>query len=205
MKEKQAKNYKVILTILLVGITIFCVFKYIVALKEKYALLKNLNQAKAQVVALGEEIDKEKELEKALSQENVTLKDEMKTNADKLAQLDAGLKSSQNTIDELTSQIALAKAENAALREEKDKLSLELVQVSQEKDTLKARLSSIPELKKAIKEVKIQIRKAKVMMKEITKKRRIIEGNRGFLVKNGESTFPVTKIKIEVMPAQSNK
>ncbi len=205
MKEKQAKNYKVILTILLVGITIFCVFKYIAALKEKYALLKNLNQAKAQVVALGEEIDKEKELEKALSQENVTLKDEMKTNADKLAQLDAGLKSSQNTIDELTSQIALAKAENAALREEKDKLSLELVQVSQEKDTLKARLSSIPELKKAIKEVKIQIRKAKVMMKEITKKRRIIEGNRGFLVKNGESTFPVTKIKIEVMPAQSNK
>jgi predicted RNase H-like nuclease (RuvC/YqgF family) len=205
MNVRQAKNYKIILTALLVGITIFSVFKYVAALKEKYDLLKNLSQVKGQVVALEQAIEKEKELQNAIAQENSTLKDELKANTDKLTQLDVDLQNSQKTIEQLTSQIALSQAENTALREEKDKLTLELTQVSQERDTLKARLSSIPELKKAIKEAKMQIPKVKAMIREITRKRRIIEGNRGFLIKNGMSTFPITKIKIEVMPASTSK
>jgi chromosome segregation ATPase len=205
MNPRQAKNYKIILTVLLVGITIFSVFKYVAALKEKYDLLKNLNQVKGQVAVLEQAIEKERELQKALSQENLTLKDELKTNTDKLTQLDVDLQNSQKTIEQLTSQIALSQAENTALREEKDKLTLELAQISQGRDTLKARLSSVPELKKTIKEVKVQIRKTKVMMREITKKRRVIEGNCGFLIKNGKTTFPITKIKIEVMPVPLSK
>ncbi len=212
MNPGKAKNYKIILTALLVGITIFSVFKYVAALKEKYDLLKNLNQIKGQVASLELEkqnllqaIDKEKELEKAFAQENLTLKDELKANTDKLTQLDADLQNAQKTIEQLTSQIALSQAENTALREEKDKLTQDLTQISQERDALKSRLSSIPELKKTIKEVKMQIRKAKVVIREIAKKRRVIEGNRGFLVKNGKTTFPITKIKIEVMPAPPSK
>ncbi len=205
MNLRQAKNYKIILTALLVGITIFSVFKYVAALKEKYDLLKNLNQVKGQVAVLEQAIEKERELQKALGQENLTLKDELRANTDKLTQLDLDLQNSQKTIEQLTSQIALSQAENTAIREEKDKLALELTQVSQERDTLKARLRSLPELRKTIKEVKIQIHKAKVMMREITKKRRTIEGNCGYLVKNGKSTFPITKIKIEVMPVPPNK
>jgi len=205
MNLRQAKNYKIILTVLLVGITIFSVFKYVAALKEKYDLLKNLNQVKGQVAVLKQAIEKERELQKALSQENLTLKDELKTNTDKLTQLDVDLQNSQKTIEQLTSQIALSQAENTALREEKDKLTLELAQISQGRDTLKARLSSVPELKKTIKEVKVQIRKTKVMMREITKKRRVIEGNCGFLIKNGKTTFPITKIKIEVIPVPLSK
>lgn len=205
MNPRKAKNYKIIITALLVGITLFSVFKYLMILKEKYDLLKNLNQAKGQVVVLEQAIEKEKELHKGLAQENLTLKDELKANTDKLTQLDVDLQNVQKTIEQLTSQIALSKAENTALREEKDMLSQELTQVSQERDTLKARLSSIPELKKTIKEVKIQIRKAKVMMREIAKKRRVTVGNCGFLIKNGKSTFPITKIKIEVMPAPPSK
>ena len=205
MSLSLTRNLKIILFVLLLCITIFSAFKYFTALKEKYALLKNLNQAKAQVVVLEEAIDKERKLEKALSQENLTLKDGLKSNTDKLTQLDTDLRNAQKAIEELTLQIALTKAENTAVREEKDNLTLELAQVSQERDSLKSRLSSVPELKKAIKEVKIQIHQAKVMMKEITKKRKIVEGNQGFLVKNGKSTFPVTKIKIEVMPAPVSK
>jgi len=205
MNLRQAKNYKIILTALLLGITIFSVFKYVAALKEKYDLLKNLNQVKGQVAALEQAIEKEKELQKTLAQENVTLKDGLKTNTDKLTQLDVDLQNSQKTIEQLTSQIALSQAENTALREEKDKMTLELAQISQERDTLKARLSSIPELKKTIKEIKLQIRKTKVMMREMTKKRRVIEGNRGFLVKNGKTTFPITKIKIEIMSVPPSK
>ncbi|MDP3732898.1 MAG: hypothetical protein Q8R31_07775 [Candidatus Omnitrophota bacterium] len=208
MDARQAKNYKIILTALLLGITLFSVFKYLAALRERNDLMKNLNQAKSEVAALelekqnlSQTIDKEKELQKALTEENLTIKDELK----KLAQLNDNLQNAQKTIEQLTSQIALSKAENTALGEEKDKLTLELVQVSQERDTLKVRLSSIPELKKTIKEIKIQMRKAKVMMKEITTKRQITEGNRGFLIKNGQPTFPITKIKIEVMPAPPSK
>ena len=205
MDVRQAKNYKIILIFFLVGIAIFSVFKYLAALKEKYDLLENLNQVKGQVVTLEQAIQKEKELEKALTQENLTLEDELKANTDKLVRLDADLQNSQKTIEQLTAQIALSKAESAALREEKDKLGLELTQVSQERDTLRARLSSIPELKKAIKEVKLQIRKAKVMVREITKKRGVIEGNCGFLIKNGKPTFPITNIKIEVTPVLPSK
>jgi len=205
MNLRQAKNYKIIIIALLIGITLFSVFKYVAALKEKYDLLKNLNQVKGQVVVLEQAIEKEKELQKAFAQENLTLKDELKANTDKLTQFDVDLQNSQKTIEQLTSQIALSQAENTALREEKDKLALEVTQVSLERDTLKARLSSIPELKKTIKEIKLQIRKTKVMMREITKKRRVIEGNCGFLIKNGKTTFPITKIKIEVMPVPLSK
>ena len=208
MNPRKAKEYKIIVIVLLVGITLFSVFKYLMTLNEKNGLMKNLNQVKGQIAALELEkqnllqaIDKEKESQKALTEENATLKDELK----KLAQVDENLQNSQKTIEQLTAQIAISKAENTALREEKDKLAEDLTQISQERDALKVRLSSIPELKKTIKEVKMQIRKAKVMIREIAKKRRVIEGNRGFLVKNGKTTFPITKIKIEVMPAPVSK
>jgi len=205
MNLRQAKNYKIILIFLLVGITIFSVFKYLVTLKEKYDLVENLNQVKGQVASLEQAIEKEKEMQNTLAQENLTLKDELKANTDKLTQLDADLQNAQKTIEQLTSQIALSKAENTALREEKDKLTQDLTQISQERDTLKARLSSIPELKSTIKEVKIQMHKTKVLMREVTRKIRVIEGNRGFLMKNGKTTYPITKIKIKVMPAPPSK
>ncbi len=208
MNPGKAKEYKVIVIALLVGITLFSIFKYLMTLNEKNDLLKNLNQVKGQIASLELEkqnllqtIDKEKESQKALTDENATLKDELKN----LAQVDENLQNSQKTIEQLTAQIALSKAENTALREEKNRLSLELTQVSQERDTLKARLSSIPELKKTIKEVKVQVQKAKAVMREIAKKRRVVEGNRGYLMKNGKPTFPVSKIKIEVMPAPASK
>lgn len=208
MHPGKAKEYKIIVIALLVGITLFSVFKYLMTLNEKNDLLQNLNQVKGQIAALELEkenllqtIDKERESQKALTDENATLKDELKN----LAQLDENLRNSQKTIEQLTSQIALSQAENTALREEKNRLSLELTQVSQERDTLKARLSSLPQLKKTIKEVKVQMHKAKAMMREIAKKTRVIAGNRGYLMKNGESTFPSSKIKIEVMPAPASK
>jgi chromosome segregation ATPase len=208
MNPGKAKEYKIIVIALLVGITLFSVFKYLMTLNEKNDLMQNLNQVKGQIASLELEkqnllqtIDKEKESQKALTDENAALKEELKN----LAQVDENLQNSQKTIEQLTAQIALSQAENTALREEKNRLSLELTQVSQERDTLKARLSSIPQLKKTIREVKVQIHKAKAMMREIAKKRRVIAGNRGFLMKNGKPTFPISKIKIEVMPASASK
>lgn len=205
MSLGHARSFKVLLTVLLVCITIFSVFKYLASLKERYTLLKSLNQAKGQIAELEDAIEKEKELERALSQENLSLKDELRSNADKLTELNIGLQNSQKAVEQLTSQITLAKAENTALREEKDNLALELALVSQERDTLKLQLSSIPELRKRIKEVKAQIRRAKVMMKEIAMQRRAIIGNRGYLIRNGEATYALSKVKIEVLPAPRSR
>ena len=88
---------------------------------------------------------------------------------------------------------------------QKEKLSLDFTQVSQENQALKARLSSVEELKKAIKEVKRQMRSSIVEIKQEkeTKTEAVIEGNRGFLLKEGKIIYPA-KVKIEVVPAIKN-
>ncbi|MFA5356358.1 MAG: hypothetical protein WC301_02995 [Candidatus Omnitrophota bacterium] len=195
MNLRRLKSYKVLLAALLLGVTGFSIFKYLAVTREKYSLMSDLGRVKEQVLALEQNVKKEKELQETLSRENLELKGRLETE----------LKISQDALEQITEQIALAKIENIALREEKEKLALELSQVMQERDDLKVRLSSIRELKRTIREVKVRMRKAKTMMKEITGKKRIVEGNRGYLMIDGKSTFPGTKIRIEVTPASLSK
>lgn len=194
------KSYKIILTIpVLIGITIFTLLKYFEILKEKNAMSHNLNQVREQVMALeldkqnlAQTIRKEKELQKVLIQKSSELEHDLKVNIEKLVKL--------NT------DFAVLQAENTVLREEKDELTLELNSISQEKENLKARLSSLAELKKTIQELSKQMRMRKVTteVKEIARKRKIVEGNQGFLMKDGKPTSPAM-VRIEVMPASISK
>lgn len=194
------KNYKVILIVFLIGVTLFSVFKYLASLKEKHDLLQAINDVKAQVAVLESEkqnimqdLEKEKQLQQELSEQNIKLKSVLRASEEKITKLNTGFSQVQGEIDQLNSQQALLKAENAALREEKDNLNNELMQVS-------ARLSSLSELRKAIKELKRQVRKVKVDMdKRKTELNYIIAGNRGYVIRDGKSTYPA-KIKIEVNP-----
>jgi hypothetical protein len=56
-------------------------------------------------------------------------------------------------------------------------------------------------LKKAIRDLKKQMRK---VTHKATKTKTIIEGNRGFLIKDGKPTS-IAKIKIEVIPVPQSK
>lgn len=210
MQIKVAKNFKIILIAFLIGITIFSVFKYISSLKEKYDLLNTLSQIKEQVAVLendkqnlSQTLEKERQLQQKLTDENSRIQADLRASEEKLTKLDAEFIQTKNSIQELSSQLSALKAENAALIEEKNNLNIQLTQVVQEKDALKARLSSISELKKAIRELKIQVRKVGKELKQKVKTERIIEGNRGFLIKNGKSTYPA-KVKIEVKPLPSS-
>jgi chromosome segregation ATPase len=203
------KDYKVVLIALLAGITIFSGFKYFSALREKYDLMANLNQVNSQVTALENEkqslmqnLDKEKELQKVLSQENLQFKDDLQLNKDKLTQIEGEFQAAQKTVEELNSQVSAVKAENTALRDQIEGLKVEVTQVSQDREALKARLSSITELKKAIKELRQQIRKAKKAVTIRTKEGEIILGNLGFIIKDGKPTYP-SKVRIEVEPLPS--
>lgn len=193
------KNFKLVLVIFLLAITAFSVFKYAVSLKEKYDLLNTINQIKTQVTTLENEKQNLLQLKEQLVQENSGLKDNLRASEEKIAKQAADFTLVQNALENLSSQISLVKAENDALREERDNLSGQLTQVSQEKEGLKARLGSLAELKKAIKELKKQMRRLNTEVKKKAAIQKIIEGNRGYLVKDGRPTYP-SKIRIEVNP-----
>lgn len=195
------KNYKFILVAFLIGITIFSVLRYSLSLKEKYDLLRSLERVKDEVSALQiekqnllQELEKEKQLQEQL----LTLKDNLEASKDRLTKLFGDFERAQKTVEQLDSQISLLKAENTALRKEKDNLQLQ-------RDDLEARLSSLPELKKAIRELKIKMRRVKTEIEKKKKTETVIEGNRGFLIKDGKSTYPLYKVRIEVMPLSTEE
>jgi hypothetical protein len=98
MKLTLTKNFKIILIVLLVSITIFSAIEYLMALREKFVLTNNLNQARSQISVLEDTVKKEKELQVALTQDNLKLKDELRVNTDKLTQVDLDLRGSKATI-----------------------------------------------------------------------------------------------------------
>jgi len=208
-KEKEMKNYKVILIVFLLGVAAFSVFKYVLILGEKYDLLNVVDRLKEQEAALLNEkqnllktLEKQKWLKQKLIDENSIIREGLISGKEKSTKLGADLTQAQKTIAELNTQISSLQAEKAAVGHEMDKLNIQLTQVIQEKDALNSRLNSIAELKKAIKELKIKMRKARVESNDApgvrNKTGQIIKGNRGFFVKAGKSTFPVKAKKIEV-------
>jgi chromosome segregation ATPase len=211
MEKTKPKYFRIILIALLVGITIFSVFKYVYTLREKYELLNAINQIKAQLTALelekqvlAQDLDKEKQLNQQIAQENSGLKDSLKAKEDEVAQLSTDVAYAKKMVEDLNSQVSILKAENMAVRDQNANLTAKLDQVSQEKDSLAVRLNSIAELKKAIRELKKQMRKvhSEIKFKEEIRGM-VLEGNHGFLVKNGKPTYP-TKVKIEVKSLPSN-
>jgi len=196
------KNKRVILIALLIGITLFSVFKFSVSIKEKYDLTKELNQIKAAMSGLQNEkqnllqtLEKEKELKQKMEQEIAGLTDNLRLSQEKAAKLEQGLAEQQKSMEGLNSQIS-------SLASEKEKLKLELAKINEERENLKTRLNSITELKKAIVELKKQARKVGREIKQKISKEKAGEGNQGFVVKDGKTTFPA-KITIEVNPAPS--
>ena len=204
MNKGLARN---LLIVLLLTLTAFSAFKYVASLKEKHDLRQDLNAVQQEVAILSEEkqnllqdLEKEKEANDKLASDNQELKKYLIASREKISKLFEEVKETQDAIEQLSFQISLAKAENKALLEETENIKSNLSQVSQENAALKAKLSTVVELKKAIRELKKQKRK---VTQEITQIKidRIIEGNRGYLIKDGKLTSSF-KVRIEVMPAQ---
>ncbi|MFH1457771.1 MAG: hypothetical protein ABIG31_01215 [Candidatus Omnitrophota bacterium] len=189
---------------LLVVTTAFSAFKYGTSLKEKYDTFVIMNQLKEQLDILEQEkqnllaqLQKGKELEEQLTEENADLKDNIKATRRRLTKLFMENSEKEKTHEELSYRFSILQAENIALLEEKDQLKLRLSQAHSENETLKVKLSSIQELKKAIRELKTRILPSRM---ETKKPKRRMEGNLGFLMKDGKSTY-LGKIRVEVKPA----
>jgi chromosome segregation ATPase len=195
------KNLKIAAVVLLITITLFSVFKYVSALKEKYELLNALNAIKQQVQILENdkqnllrELDKEKQLADKLSEQNTGLKDNLKASITRLTRLFVDVEKTQKSLEDLHAQFSLLKAENTALKDQ-------ATQFSSENETLKARLGSVAELKKAIREFRKQMGKVGKEIQQKTNEDQVAVGNRGFLVRDGKATLSPKVVKIEVTPA----
>jgi regulator of replication initiation timing len=130
-----------------------------------------------------QELGKEKEINQQLAVKNLKLKAYLKASKIRLLRLFQDNSKTQDEFTDLNAKFAILKAGNKALVNSHKRNYLE-------NEKLKAKLSSVVELKKAMRELK-------------TKKRQVpepeTEGNKGFLIKDGQSTLE--KVKIEVVPA----
>lgn len=147
--------------------------RYVVHLKENIASLENQKQN------LLQDLEKEKKAVQQLNAKNTGLKNYLRVAHKKVSKLFLNSGLTKEQLEKFDAKFAILQAENKALLEERQRLA-------QENESLKMKFNSVDELKKAMRELKRRTR---------------IEGNRGFLIKDGQpTTFPV-KVKIEVIPA----
>ncbi|MDD5246271.1 MAG: hypothetical protein PHS09_02630 [Candidatus Omnitrophica bacterium] len=186
--------------VLLLTVTIFSVYRYLAELKQKYELSVDLAKAKEAGLALEKEkqnllvaIDKEKAVSAGLSQKIFVLKNNFRAAKVRLNKLFTDYQRAQSELDDLDAKFSLLKAEKVEL-EKQNKL------ITEENSGLKEKLGSVAELKKAMHQLRKQAQKVTVQIRKKFDQNRVIEGNNGFLMKNGLPTYPA-KVKIEVVPA----
>jgi chromosome segregation ATPase len=163
--------------------------------------MENLTQVKAQVAGLEKErqkllqdLEKQKNILQKLTQDNANLKSNLRAGKDRLGKLFTEHAQAQKGLEDLKAQRSLLKAENEALREEKDKLA-------KDNTNLKAKIDSILRLGGVIGEFKRQISKVTQQLQKKADTMKADEGNRGYLIRDGQETSAAGKVKIEVVPA----
>lgn len=190
MNKDSLKN---IVLILLLGITIFSMFKYVSELNTRYQLQNSLTLARNEIVSIAQEkqnllqeLKKEKELQEELALRNAALKDNLRASNQRITRFFQENSKVKEELENSGARLSILKAENRALIDGHKRLYVE-------NEEYKLKLSSIEQLKKAIKDIKNKKRKSIEI---------ITEGNQGFIIKDGQSTT-VDKVKIEVVPAQT--
>ena len=167
------KPLRNILILLVAAGSILVALRYVAYLRENIASLENQKQN------LLQDLEKEKKAVQQLNAKNTGLKTYLRAAHKRLNRLFLDLGLAKEQLGKFDLRFSILRAENKALLDERQKLV-------QENASLKIKLNSVDELKKAIRELK---RRAK------------IEGNRGFLIKDGQLTTSPAKVKIEVIPA----
>jgi len=192
MNKNTIKNIAIVL---LIAITAFSMFRYVSELKERFRLQESLIQAQGQIAILAtqkqnllQELEKEKVAKEQLIAKNGNLKDYLRASKNRITRLFRDNTRTQKDLEDVNAKFSVLKAENRALIDSRKRIYAE-------NEKFKLKLSSILELKKAIRELKS--RKHKDPSLEI-------EGNRGFLIKDGQSTA-LEKVRIEVIPAQTKE
>ncbi|MDD5347383.1 MAG: hypothetical protein PHT59_02070 [Candidatus Omnitrophica bacterium] len=195
---------------LLAGVTAFSVVKYLATFKQNLDLTGQVDKLGDEISALEAEkknleqdLAREEALKQALDDENAKITQNLQETRLKMAEFESMLHESQAVVEDLDSQISVAKAENAALREQVQELQLSVSQAQADNQSMREKLSSIAELKKAIRQLRRSVRGARQRVAGRIVKERAIIGNAGFVIRNGKSTFSPTSVTIKVEPLPS--
>ncbi len=207
------RGISAVLVCILIGVTAFSVYRFVSASRENFDLTVQMEGMRADVSALQDEkdrlmldLDKERLLQKTLSDENLLLRDEVAQASQAREDLQQQLADSESELEELGSQIAVVKAENAALLEQTQTLKADLARSAEEKRLMAEKLGSVAQLKQAIRDLRRQARLAASRPAPVRRVRdaatgqtQIIVGNRGFLVRDGKPTYE-GRVRIDVQP-----
>jgi len=190
MNKNSLKN---IVLVLLLGVTLFSMVKYVSELNTRYQLQNSLVQARNEIVLIAQEkqnllqeLKKEKDLQEELALRNAALKDNLRASNQRITRFFQENADIKEDLENSGARFSILKAENRSLIEGHKRLYVENAEY-------KLKLSTVEQLKKAIKDLRNKKRKNI----EVTS-----EGNQGFLIKDGQSTAK-DKVKIEVVPAQT--
>jgi len=190
----------------ILSLALFSILRYSFLVKEQRGLSYKIKEVEERAATLEKEkqnllreLEKEKEIQEKLIQEKTGLKDDLMASKRRLKKLSADLRETQDSIEQIRSEVLL-KGESANV----DKLKLKLSEAAEENKELKRRLSSITWLKKALREARRKISGGRLEKRPKPKPQILIEGNRGFLIKDGKSTHPA-RIKIEIIPVTSKE
>ncbi|MGD0336250.1 MAG: hypothetical protein ABSB18_04040 [Candidatus Omnitrophota bacterium] len=201
MRKDIIKNIAIIF---LLAIASFAIYKYTITLREKYDLTISLGEANMRITGLEKDkislLRQKEELNgevTKLSWETAKLKNYAKAAKKRMSRLFVDTETARRTAEDIQTKQSLLKAENESILKEKEELL-------RENDSLKLKLSSVKELKKAMLELRKQAPGVVAQVKKKMEEDENLEGNRGFLLKDGQPTT-ATKIKIEVIPAQIKK
>jgi len=183
----MAKGQRYLIAFLVI-IALFSSVKYIQLREEKRQLLRDVEQIWSKISDLENEKDElAQELEKrGLVDVFLGLAKE------KVSEVDQRLIEAKETIIQL--QLSMAE-----LKGEKEKLNVEAKRLRDEKAWLEKRFHSVRELKQAIRAIKREMYLVKSDMSKRIEMLSAADGNCGYLVKDGKSTYK-RKVKISVIP-----
>ena len=146
------KILRLVLIVLLAGITAASVYMYTVVEQEKNALMNSLKQIEMQVESLEtdkqvlasdkqelvQKIASKEEVAQGLSQKNGELEKELQACEDKFSEFDANTQNAQRIIDQLNADIGALKTEAASLKTENSYLKTTNNSLSNENSSLRA-------------------------------------------------------------------
>ena len=194
------KSFLILLIALLVGINIFFLYQYTQVLTARHNLETDLTASRQETNALKDKANNLQAEVESEKQRRQTIEAELNATEEKLRELNIKLSEAPEEIGRLNTEIASLGENNLALQKEKEELVSRLNILYQEKQALEAKLGSLVELKKAVRDLKAKMFAAKVKKEKPGDACQLAEGNRGYLIKDGKSTWR-SKVRIEVLPA----
>jgi chromosome segregation ATPase len=151
-----------------------------------FSLINSLSMARMELKESRAQAYKETKERQLLQEELKVTKEQLQRNTEELQKIITELENTQKELNIVNEKFSGAEKENQALIEEKNRLE--------------AKLHSLKDLKEAIRQVKVEIHEQKVKRQREIDAEGLTGGNRGFLLKDGQSQYRPS-IKIEVNPA----